>query len=330
MSASSLSVAATAGASSPFCNNKLSPLFSLLLHPTTQFQSKPKWSLKPLRLKTQHSNPLPFSLNFSSSSRPSCFSSSFDSVQLAEEEESTEEEEEYPESEGFEESEQEEEEEQRAPQSGRDKGRLYVGNLPFSMTSSELTEIFGEAGRVVSAEIVYDRITDRSRGFAFVSMGSVEEAQEAIRLFDGSQIGGRTVKVNFPEVPRGGEREVMGPKIGRGYKGFVDSPYKIYAGNLGWGVTSQDLRDAFADQQGLLSAKVIYERGTGRSRGFGFVSFETAGDVEAAITAMNEVELEGRPLRLNVAAATRTPPAKVERKTENSLENSELFTSPTA
>lgn len=103
------------------------------------------------------------------------------------------------------------------------------------------------------------------------------------------QVGGRTVKVNFPEVPRGGEREVMGPKVRSSNRGYIDSPHKIYAGNLGWGLSSEGLRDAFADQRGLLSAKVIYERDSGRSRGFGFVSFETAEDAESALSAMNGV-----------------------------------------
>jgi hypothetical protein len=103
------------------------------------------------------------------------------------------------------------------------------------------------------------------------------------------QVGGRTVKVNFPEVPRGGEREVMGPKVRSSNRGYIDSPHKLYAGNLGWGLTSEGLRDAFADQQGLLSAKVIYERDSGRSRGFGFVSFETAEYAESALSAMNGV-----------------------------------------
>ncbi|GAB4834155.1 hypothetical protein Ancab_032419 [Ancistrocladus abbreviatus] len=139
-----------------------------------------------------------------------------------------------------------------------DARRLYVGNLPYSMTSNQL------------AEIIYDRVTDRSRGFAFVTMGSVEEAQEAVRMFDGSQVGGRTVKVNFPEVPRGGERK--------------------------------GLRDAFAKQPGFLSAKVIYERDSGRSQGFGFVTFSSAEEAESALNSMNGVEVEGRALRLNMAA----------------------------
>lgn len=208
-------------------------------------------------------------------------------------------------------------------------GRLYVGNLPFSMTPSQLSEIFAEAGKVANVEIVYDRVTDRSRGFAFVTMESVEEAKEAIRLFDGSQVGGRTAKVNFPEVPRGGEREVMSAKIRSTYQGFVDSPHKLYASNLSWNLTSQGLKDAFADQPGFLSAKVIYDRASGRSRGFGFITFSSAEAMNNALDTMNEVDLEGRPLRLNVAGQ-KTPvssPPVVETSPENDSENDEILSS---
>jgi nucleolin len=106
---------------------------------------------------------------------------------------------------------------------------------------------------------------------------------------DLQQIGGRSAKVNFPEVPKGGERLVMVQKNRDNYKGFLDSPHKIYAGNLDWRLNSQDLRDAFAEQPGILGAKVIYEKDNGRSRGFGFVTFETAEDSQAALNAMNGV-----------------------------------------
>ncbi|XP_058204433.1 33 kDa ribonucleoprotein, chloroplastic [Rhododendron vialii] len=205
--------------------------------------------------------------------------------------------------------------------------RLYVGNLPYSMTSAELGEIFGEAGVVKSVTIVYDRVTDRSRGFAFVKMGSVEEAKEAIRMYDGSQIGGRTVKVNFPEVPRGGEREVMEPRIRTSDQGFVDSPHKLYAGNLGWNITSQGLREAFEGYPGLLSAKVIYDRDSARSRGYGFVTFSSAEEVEYALNAMNGMELEGRPLRLNQAEERAPIPPRQARNSENSFGGSEMISS---
>ncbi|OVA17133.1 RNA recognition motif domain [Macleaya cordata] len=245
------------------------------------FGTKPKF----LKIKTHHSvlsNYLHCHESTSAFDNYKDYESEFEEGEEDEEDDDKEDEEEVPEqSEG---------------------SRLYVGNLPYSMTSSQLTDVFSEAGRVDSAEIVYDRVTDRSRGFAFVTMGSSEEAKEAIRMFDGSQVGGRTVKVNFPEVPRGGEREVMGPKIRRSYRGFIDSPHKIYAGNLGWSVTSEDLKNAFANQPGLLGAKVIYDRDSGKARGFGFVTFSSAEDAQSAIDALNGVAVEGRPLRLNLAA----------------------------
>ncbi|CAL9207524.1 unnamed protein product [Musa hybrid cultivar] len=204
-------------------------------------------------------------------------------------------------------------------------GRLYVGNLPFTMTPAELAEVFSEAGTVETVEVVYDRVTERSRGFAFVTMASVEEANEAIRMFDGSQVGGRTVKVNFPEVPRGGEREVLGPRMRS--RGFVDSPYKVYAGNLGWSLTSQALRDAFFSQPGLLGAKVIFDRDTGRSRGFGFVTFTSAEECQAAIEAMNGVVVEGRPLRLSLAEGRPSTSSSQESRVEAESQGSSLESS---
>lgn len=166
-------------------------------------------------------------------------------------------------------------------------GRLYVGNLPFSMTPSQLTDVFNQAGSVESVEIVYDRMTDRSRGFAFVTMSSLEAANAAIQMFDGAQLGGRTVKVNFPEVPRGGEREVMGPRIRGSIRDFVDSPYKVYAGNLAWSVTSETLCLVFSEHTGFLGSRVIYERDTGRSKGYGFISFDSLENAQSAIDAID-------------------------------------------
>ncbi|KAG9134659.1 hypothetical protein Leryth_000987 [Lithospermum erythrorhizon] len=208
--------------------------------------------------------------------------------------------------------------------------RLYVGNLPYSMTSKQLADIFAEAGSVITVEIIYDRVTDRSRGFAFVTMKSVEEANEAIRMFDGSQVGGRTVRVNIPEVPKGGEKEVMRAKIKSSYQGFIDSPHKLYAGNLSWNLTSQGLREAFSSQPGLVSAKVVYERDSGRSRGFGFITFGSAEEVESALNAMNGVEVEGRPLRLNLAEqrASVSPPLVTENNPEGVLNESVTVTNP--
>jgi RNA recognition motif-containing protein len=74
--------------------------------------------------------------------------------------------------------------------------RLYVGNLPFSTTAEDLQAHFAQAGTVVSAELVSDKFTGRSRGFAFVEMGSQDEANKAIAEFHGKDFQGRTLTVN--------------------------------------------------------------------------------------------------------------------------------------
>ena len=74
--------------------------------------------------------------------------------------------------------------------------KLYVGGLPYSTTNTDLEEIFGELGSVISATVIQDRETGRSKGFGFVEMSTNEEAQNAISELDGKGIGGRNIMVN--------------------------------------------------------------------------------------------------------------------------------------
>ena len=84
--------------------------------------------------------------------------------------------------------------------------KLYVGNLSFNTSSEQLETIFGEAGTVQSASVVEDRETGRSRGFGFVEMSSQEEGERAIAELNGTEQGGREIKVNEakPREDRGG------------------------------------------------------------------------------------------------------------------------------
>jgi len=84
--------------------------------------------------------------------------------------------------------------------------KLYVGNLAFQTTSEELQALFAQAGTVESASVVEDRMTGRSRGFAFIEMATKEEATAAIEQFNGKEVGGRALKVNEaqPRENRGG------------------------------------------------------------------------------------------------------------------------------
>ena len=84
--------------------------------------------------------------------------------------------------------------------------KLYVGNLPFSAVDENLVEIFSQCGKVVSAKVISDRETGRSKGFGFVEMGSDAEAQAAIAKFNGADFDGRAITVNEarPMEPRTG------------------------------------------------------------------------------------------------------------------------------
>lgn len=77
--------------------------------------------------------------------------------------------------------------------------RLYVGNLSFNSTEQELRDAFGAHGSVVDVHVVADRMTGQSRGFGFVTMGSREEAESAIRAMNGADLSGRALKVNEAE-----------------------------------------------------------------------------------------------------------------------------------
>jgi RNA recognition motif-containing protein len=74
--------------------------------------------------------------------------------------------------------------------------KIYVGNLPFSSTEEDLRGIFGRHGAIASVSVITDRETGRPRGFAFVEMEEASAADDAIRALDGSDLGGRSLKVN--------------------------------------------------------------------------------------------------------------------------------------
>jgi len=74
--------------------------------------------------------------------------------------------------------------------------RLYVGNLSYDTQEADIQSQFEQAGTVRSCDMIMDKFTNKSKGFAFVEMGSDEEATKAISMFDNQELDGRTLKVN--------------------------------------------------------------------------------------------------------------------------------------
>lgn len=73
---------------------------------------------------------------------------------------------------------------------------LFVGNLPYAMDSAQLQALFVQAGNVVSAKVISDKYSGRSRGFGFVEMATDEDAKKAIEMFNGKDVEGRALVVN--------------------------------------------------------------------------------------------------------------------------------------
>jgi len=124
--------------------------------------------------------------------------------------------------------------------------RLFVGNLSFKTTERELEEAFGRYGSVTDSKVMTDRMTGRSRGFAFVTMGTKEEGDAAIKGLDGQALDGRPLRVN-EATPR--EEGAGGGGGGGGRGGFNrgggggggdrgdrggDRGGRSYAGNNRW------------------------------------------------------------------------------------------------
>lgn len=83
-----------------------------------------------------------------------------------------------------------------------DKKKLYVGNLPYRVTSDELRSLFAEFGEIVDAIVIIDRGSGRSKGFGFVEFAKEEEAQKAIDAMSGKEIDERKLVVNFARPAR--------------------------------------------------------------------------------------------------------------------------------
>ncbi|XP_074579144.1 29 kDa ribonucleoprotein A, chloroplastic-like [Curcuma longa] len=175
--------------------------------------------------------------------------------------------------------------------------KLFVGNLPFDVDSSQLAGLFQRVGNVEMVEVIYDKITGKSRGFGFVTMSTIEEVEIAAQQFNGYTFEGRSLRVNSGPPPTRDEF----PSKGFRARTNPGAANRVYVGNLSWGVDDSALETLFSEQGKVLEARVIYDRESGRSRGFGFVTYSSAEEVGNAITSLNGTDLDGRSIRVTVA-----------------------------
>ncbi|KAJ7945783.1 28 kDa ribonucleoprotein, chloroplastic-like [Quillaja saponaria] len=170
--------------------------------------------------------------------------------------------------------------------------KIFVGNLPYDVDSQKLAMFFEQAGTVDIAEVIYNRETQRSRGFAFVTMSTVEQAENAVEKFNRYDWDGKLLTVNKAS-PRG-TRPERPPRD-------LEPAFRIYAGNLPWDVDNGRLEQIFSEHGKVVNARVVFDRETGRSRGFGFVTMSDETEMNDAIAALDGQSLDGRAIRVSVA-----------------------------
>lgn len=198
--------------------------------------------------------------------------------------------------------------------------KLYVGNLSWETRSDDLRDAFSKVAEVTDAQVIEDRGTGRSKGFAFVTAVDQAAAEAMIRDMDGQDFMGRMIKVNISEEPKrdGGDRGGGGGRGGGswgGDRGGGDrgggggswgggggsGGVKLYIGNLSWEVKTETLFEDFGGICEVVDAVVMEDRETGRSRGFGFLTVKDQETANMVIEECNEREFYGRAIRINVS-----------------------------
>ncbi|MED6135299.1 hypothetical protein PIB30_045128 [Stylosanthes scabra] len=232
-------------------------------HPFTRLSPKPPDSIK---LHTSLS-PLSFSFSFNAST-PKPFSSFCCTLQ-----------------------------QQQQPTTTNAKKKLFVFNLPWSMSVADIKDLFSQCGTVTDVEIIKNK-EGRGRRFAFVTMSSGEQALAVLQKFNSYQISGREIRVELAKrfkKPPPPTPPSSSPPPG-------ETRHVVYVTNLAWKVRSPQLRQFFTDNfKTPVSSRVVFDSPAGRSAGYGFVSFLTKEDAEAAISALDGKELMERPLRLKLS-----------------------------
>lgn len=177
--------------------------------------------------------------------------------------------------------------------------KLYVWNLPWSFKASDIRELFGQCGTVKNVEMIVQK-NGKSRGYAFVTMDSVMEASAAVDKFDSYKALDRIITVTYAKSLKKPSPPTP-PALPAQASRDRDTQYVIYASNLSWKVRSNNLREFFSSSFKPVSARVVFDSPTGKSSGYGFVSFSTEEEAITVISELNGKELMGRPLRLKIS-----------------------------
>ncbi|KAK6132940.1 hypothetical protein DH2020_033324 [Rehmannia glutinosa] len=185
-----------------------------------------------------------------------------------------------------------------APASGgaEEVRSLWIGDLQYWMDENYLTSCFyhtGEERQLLSAKVIRNKQTGQSEGYGFLEFRTRATAENILQTYNGAMMPNseQTFRLNWAS-------------LGGGDKRTDDSPeHTIFVGDLAGDVTDYVLQETFkAVYQSVKGAKVVTDRTTGRSKGYGFVKFGDEREQQRAMTEMNGVLCSTRPMRIGPAA----------------------------
>ncbi|XP_078449401.1 cytotoxic granule associated RNA binding protein TIA1-like isoform X2 [Lampetra fluviatilis] len=188
---------------------------------------------------------------------------------------------------------------------------LYVGNLSRQVTEALILQLFGQIGPCKSCKMITEvkskenKLQASSDPYCFVEFYEHRHAAAALAAMNGRKILGKEVKVNWATTPSSLKKDTSSPSTNFGTRQL--DHYHVFVGDLSPEISTDDLRAAFAPFGKISDARVVKDLATGKSKGYGFVSFFQKLDAENAIQQMGGQWLGGRQIRTNWA--TRKPPA---------------------
>jgi nucleolin len=180
---------------------------------------------------------------------------------------------------------------------------VFVGKLSWNVDNDWLKSEFDQFGEISSARVMFDRTTQKSRGFGYVEFANVEDATKAVEAMNGKEIDGREINVNFASArpaPTEGARQDRA-------KQFNDKPSDpsktLFVGNLSFQADENTIYETFGEYGSVQSVRLITDRETGAPKGFGYVEFEDVDQAKAALEALAGQDVAGRSIRLDYAPA---------------------------
>ncbi|WVZ59696.1 hypothetical protein U9M48_009806 [Paspalum notatum var. saurae] len=177
---------------------------------------------------------------------------------------------------------------------GDEARTLWIGDLQYWMDENYLYTCFSQAGEVVSVKIIRNKQTGQPEGYGFIEFGNHTLAEQVLQNYNGQMMpnGNQPFKLNWATSGAGDKRGDDGPD------------YTIFVGDLASDVTDFILQDTFKSRYpSVKGAKVVFDRTTGRSKGYGFVKFGDSDEQTRAMTEMNGQYCSSRPMRLGPASS---------------------------